>query len=449
MWGEHDTCRSWRCLDFTIGKGVVLAVSSSLMLSPDLPADAPVPAAVDAPLIRVQGLLDRLGQVEDPRDPRGVRYGLATLLAIGVCALSAAGHNSLTAIAEWVRRCEQRDLSRLGCPFNPFTGRYRVPDERTLRDAYARVDPAYLTAAGYGHLATLTRPGPPAALTPDGVGEREQRRAHRAPAGDPTRRGAIAVDGKCLRGAKRLDGSQVFVLSAVRHSDAVTLAARQIAAKTNEIGEFAPLLDQIADADLTDMVITADALHAQRAHAVYLVEQRQAHYLFTVKDNQPTLAAQLRALPWKQVPVLHRQSDRGHGRHEIREVQVVTVNDLLFPHARQVVRIRRRRRRPSTKTWSTEIVYAITDLPTHQARPEEIAAWAREHWTIENSVHWIRDVTFGEDASQIRTHNTPAVMAALRDIVRGAIRLAGWANTASARRAHTIPATTLALHGIP
>ncbi|NHW87710.1 ISAs1 family transposase, partial [Escherichia coli] len=86
------------------------------------------------------------------------------------------------------------------------------------------------------------------------------------------------------RGAKRPDGSRVFILSAVRHTDAVTLAAREITAKTNEIGEFAPLLDQIAAADLTDTVITADAMHAQRAHAVYLVQQRHAHYLFTVKD---------------------------------------------------------------------------------------------------------------------------------------------------------------------
>ncbi|MEU5943926.1 ISAs1 family transposase, partial [Micromonospora sp. NPDC047548] len=402
-------------------------MSSSLIAS-----TVGVAAVPPAPGSTTEGLLDRLAGVNDHRDPRGVRYALATLLAIGVCAMTAAGHNSLTAIAEWVRRCDQRELRRLGCPFNPFTGRYRVPDERTLRDAYGKVDPADLTAVGFGHVATLTRPEP-GALTPDGVTEREQRRAHHAAAGGATpRRAAIAVDGKCLRGAKRPDGSQVFILSAVRHTDAVTVAARQIDAKTNEIPEFAPLLDQITDTDLAGAVITADALHAQRAHAVYLVEQRHAHYLLTVKDNQPTLAAALRALPWKQVPVLHRQRGRGHGREEIREVQVVTVDDLLFPHARQVVRIRRRRRHLGTKKWTTEVVYAITDLPTHQARPEEIAAWARQHWTIENSVHWIRDVTFGEDASHTRTHHTPAVMAALRDIIRSTFRLTGWANTASA-----------------
>lgn len=404
-----------------------------------LPAGVPVES---------QGLLDRLGQVPDPRDPRGVRYPLATLLAIGVCAMSAAGHNSLTSVAEWVRRCDPRDLGRLGCPFNPLTGRYRVPDERTLRDAYSRVDPVALAAAGYGYLSALTR-ADPAAHTPDGLPEREQRRAAAGDPPPPPRRTAVAVDGKCLRAARRPDGSQVFVLSAVRHTDAVTLASREIAAKTNEISEFAPLLDQIGDTDLTDVVITVDALHAQRAHATYLVEQRHAHYLITVKDNQPTLAAQLRRLPWKQVPVLHRQTARGHGRDEIREVQVVTVNDLLFPHARQVVRIHRKRRRLGTKKWTSEVVYAITDLPTHQARPAEIAAWARGHWTIENSVHWIRDVTFDEDASQTRTRNAPAVMASLRDIIRSAFRLTGWANTASARRAHTTPPAVLALYGIP
>lgn len=422
--------------------------SSASGLAPVTCAD-PDASPADAQ-VEPEGLLDRLGQVPDPRDPRGVRYRLATLLAIGVCAMSAAGHNSLTSVAEWIRRCDPRDLGRLGCPFNPLTGRYRVPDERTLREAYSRVDPAALAAAGYGYLSNLTRPEP-AAWTPDGLSEREQRRAHHA-ADDPPppqRRTAIAVDGKCLRAARRPDGSQVFVLSAVRHADAVTLASREIAAKTNEISQFAPLLDQIGDADLTDTVITVDALHAQRAHASYLVEQRHAHYLITVKDNQPTLAAQLRRLPWKQVPVLHRQTTRGHGRHEIREVQVLTVDDLLFPHARQVVRIRRKRRRLGTKKWTSEVVYAITDLPTHQARPAEIAAWARGHWTIENSVHWIRDVTFDEDASQTRTRNAPAVMAALRDIIRSTFRLAGWANTASARRAHTTPTAVLTLYGIP
>jgi hypothetical protein len=230
------------------------------------------------------GLLDALARVPDPRDRRERRFQLATLLAVGVCAMTCAGHNSLVSIAEWARRCEQEVLARLGCPYDPFAGRYRAPGECTLRDAFARVDPAALTAAGFAHLAALAVV-PLAPVNPDGIFEREQRRAHRV-ARRNIRRRAIAVDGKCLRGAVRADGSKVFVLSAVRHDDALTAVLREIGAKTNEIPEFAPLLDQIADTDLTDAVVTVDALHAQTAHARYLVEQRQAP-LPAVHETQP------------------------------------------------------------------------------------------------------------------------------------------------------------------
>jgi hypothetical protein len=93
-------------------------------------------------------------------------------------------------------------------------------------------------------------------------------------------------------------------------------------------------------------------------------------------------------------------------------------------------------------------VYAITDLPAEQATPEEIATWAKEHWTVENTVHWSRDVTFHEDHCQVRTANAPAVLAAIRDLVRGALHLAGYANTATGRRGHIQPDQALALYRI-
>ncbi|WTF17104.1 transposase family protein [Streptomyces sp. NBC_01601] len=173
------------------------------------------------------GLLDALAKVPDPRNPRGVRFRLATLLAVGVCALTSAGHNSLTAIAEWARRCDQDVLARLGCPLDPFAGRFKAPGERTLRDVFARVDPAILTAAGFTRLTTL-QARPISATTPDGTVEREQRRVHRT-AQHETKPAAttsygLRRYGRCLRGAVRADGSRVFVLSAVRHHDALTAA---------------------------------------------------------------------------------------------------------------------------------------------------------------------------------------------------------------------------------
>jgi predicted transposase YbfD/YdcC len=409
------------------------------------------PSAAAEPVVPA-GLLEALAEVPDPRDPRGVRYSLATLLAIGICAMSAPDHNSLVAVGEWAARRDQRTLAVLGCPFDIMRGRFRCPDEKTLRDAYGKVDPGELTRAGYQRLATLARTAAtPHARTPEGLAEREQRRAHRAALLDPPpvrKRAVFAADGKCLRGARRADGSQLYVFSAVRHHDAVTVAAREVGAKTNEIPEFQPLMEQIDDADLQDAVVTLDALHAQREHARYLVDERGAHYLLSVKANQKNLAKQLKSLPWKQIPVLDRVEGHGHGREEIRELQVASVNGLLFPHARQVVRIRRRQRPLGAKKWKEEIVYAITDLTAEQASPEEIAIWARGHWIIENSVHWVRDVTFGEDARQIRTRNAPAVVATLGDIVRSTLRAAGWTNIASARRAHTDPHAILKLHGI-
>nr|WTB33817.1 ISAs1 family transposase [Streptomyces sp. NBC_00830]WTB35162.1 ISAs1 family transposase [Streptomyces sp. NBC_00830] len=434
-----------------------------MLVPPSSPIAVPARRPASAPDLsgagadgEVRRLIDELDGVSDPRSPLGLRYALPSLLALAVCAMTPTGHDSITAAAEWCQRAAPEELAAFGLPYDVLRGRFRVPSEKTLRRVLGLLDPAEVSAAGFAYLKPILAQAAsaPAARTPDGLIEREQRRAHhRAAENDrpAPRRRAYAVDGKCLRGARRPDGSRVFVLSIVRHGDGITLASREIGAKTNEIPEFAPLLDQLDDTDLTGAVITVDALHAQRAHAHYLVEQRGAHYLFTIKSNQRKLAAQLVGLPWKDIPHVHRDDHdprNAHGRREQRHVQIVTVNGLLFPHARQVLRITRKRRKAGVKRWSTETVYAITDLPAEQATASEITAWARGHWTVENTVHWCRDVTFNEDKSQVRAHNTPAVLAAIRDLIRGALKLAGHTNIAAARRAHTDPLRVLTLYGI-
>ena len=98
-----------------------------------------------------------------------------------------------------------------------------------------------------------------------------------------------------------------------------------------------------------------------------------AHYLITVKRNQPSLHAQLAALPWRQVPVAHQAREKGHGR-ERRTMKVTAVAaGLAFPHAAQAIQIVRRRRPPTGKKWSTETVYAVTSLTVIQARPADLA----------------------------------------------------------------------------
>src|SRR5450755_3928601 len=175
-------------------------------------------------------------------------------------------------------------------------------------------------------------------------------------------------------------------------------------------------------------------MHAQRGHATYL-HDRSAHYLLTVKRNQPGLHAQLRALPWKQIPAGHTQAGLAHGRIERRIVKAVTVTEgLLFPHAEQAIQITRKTRRPDSRKWRTETCYAVTSLPAPHAQPAQLAAWIRGHWKIENQLHWVRDVTFGEDLSQARTGTGPHVMASLRNLALSILRLAGHANIARALR---------------
>jgi predicted transposase YbfD/YdcC len=246
----------------------------------------------------------------------------------------------------------------------------------------------------------------------------------------------IAVDGKLLRGARLPDGRQVHLLSAYDTATGVVLAQVCITAKSNEIPAFAPLLEQVQAClgSLAGTIIVADALHAQVSHA-HAVAVRNGHLMVTVKANQPTLLHQLKQLPWAQVPVGHRTRSRGHGRRETRTVKAVTVRTpggLGFPHAQQAVRITRTRT-IGAKT-SRETAYLVVTLPAQDAQPVELSDWARKEWHIEDRLHWVRDVTFGEDAHQARIDNGPAVAAVLRNTAIGYHRSNGETNIARATR---------------
>ncbi|MDQ3764244.1 MAG: ISAs1 family transposase [Actinomycetota bacterium] len=129
------------------------------------------------------------------------------------------------------------------------------------------------------------------------------------------------MDGKAVRGAIQPDRRAVHLLAAMPQRFPAVLAQRDVAHRTNEITQVKPLLDPL---DLTGWAVTLDALHGQRETARYLVEDKGAAYVFTaIKDNQPTLFAQLDALPWTTVPIGHTMHDRGHRRQEMRTIQVL------------------------------------------------------------------------------------------------------------------------------
>jgi predicted transposase YbfD/YdcC len=321
-------------------------------------------------------------------------------LGLALCAV-VAGARSFTAIAEWAADADEQTRHVLG-----VTG--AVPSESTFRRTLQRLDAGAFDdlAGAWAQQATVPGPG--------------QRRL-------------IAVDGKTLRGSASGGDPGDHLLAALDHVHGAVLGQVEVGAKTNEIPMFPLLLDRI---DITGAVITADAMHAQRGHATYLAG-RSAHYLLTVKRNQPGLYAQLAALPWRQVPAAHDTRERGHGRDERRVMKVTAVAaGLAFPHGAQAIQIVRRRRIRGRKKWSRETVYAITSLTAVQASPAELAAIIRGHWAIEDRLHWVRDMDYDEDRSQVRTASGPRVMATLRNLALTILRLAGHASIAAALRHH-------------
>jgi predicted transposase YbfD/YdcC len=238
-------------------------------------------------------------------------------------------------------------------------------------------------------------------------------------------------DGKTLRGSGHGQENGRHLLAAFDHGHGVVLGQVEVGAKTNEIPLFPALLDRI---DITGAVITADALHAQRDHATYLA-RRGADYLLIVKRNQPGLHAQLAALPWRDVPVAYTKRERGHGRTERRTLKVTSVaKGLAFPHAAQAIQITRRRKVKGK--WSRETSYAVTSLTVTQATHAQLAAIVRGHWGIEDRLHWVRDLDWDEDRSQVRTATGPQIMASLRNLAISILRLSGAASIAAALRYH-------------
>jgi predicted transposase YbfD/YdcC len=177
--------------------------------------------------------------------------------------------------------------------------------------------------------------------------------------------------------------------------------------------------------DLDGAVVTFDALHTVRANLAWLVTDKKAHYIATVKRNQPLLHAQISTLPWRQVPVGASARETGHGRAETRILKAAHVSHLDFPGSRQAVKITRWRQDTATGKTTRQTVYAVTSLTSAHATAQDLARLVRERWSIE-AHHHVRDVTFGEDAATSRTGSGPANLATIRAAVIAALKDAGY-----------------------
>jgi len=216
------------------------------------------------PLEGQDGLIDLLRTIVDPRKPRGVRHPLVTVVAIAVCA-ALSGARGFQAVADWAQDLSRETLKRLG------SHRWTAPSEPTIRRVLRRLDADRLDAQiGQWLLAQCCREGL-----------------------------AISVDGKALRRAHDSGEAAPHLLSAILHQEGIVVAQREVGEKTNEIPELPRLLEPLP---LPGAVVTADALHTQQDTARYIVETKKADYLFTVKDNQPTLRQDIADLHLKAFP---------------------------------------------------------------------------------------------------------------------------------------------------
>jgi hypothetical protein len=216
------------------------------------------------PLQGEGGLIDLLATVVDPRQPRGVRHPVVTVVGIAVCA-ALSGARSFCAIAEWAQGLTREALKRLGAK------RRTPPSEPTIRRVLQGLDANALDAQiGQWVARQQLRPGV-----------------------------AVAVDGKSLRRSHDAGQRAPHLLSAILHQEAVVVAQMDVEEKTNEIPKLPALL---APLPLAGTVVTADALHTQKETARYLVEEKQADYLFIAKDNQPTLRQDIADLHLEATP---------------------------------------------------------------------------------------------------------------------------------------------------
>lgn len=363
-------------------------------------------------------LLEALKDIPDPRKARGKRYAWPFLLAL-ICGALACGQETPHAIAHWIKLHADEILEYLQPP------RDSMPSESTIRRVLRAIDVRVLEERLARFADSLAKKSTAAGTITTSTGETWQ---------------GQAVDGKELRGV-RAHGQRVYLLSLVQHGSGITLAQQAVEQESNEITAVPQLL---GGRDLSGTVTTMDALLTQRSLAQQILDQG-GHYFMIVKRNQPKLYDAIALLferpPWlrreqDQKYRAHRTVDKGHGRLETRTLEASNIlcDYLDWPGVGQVMRRRCKRVNLKTGEVSIQTTYGITSLPWSQVDAAQLEALWRAHWTIENRVHYVRDVTMGEDACQTRTGHAPQVLAALRNIILSLLRWKGWKNIADALR---------------
>jgi predicted transposase YbfD/YdcC len=355
-------------------------------------------------LFEVDSLYDYLSRLPDPRKAKGKIYVLAKALLMVILA-KFGGEDSLRGISDWLaeRQTELADWLKLDQP--------RTPSRPTITRLLAFIVNVKSLEQVLGEFAQ--------SLPYQGM------------------RVVLAMDGKTLRGTINLQNPRgVRLLAAYLPRQGFVLFQLQIGRRQNEIPVAAKLLKCL---DLRGKIVTADALLTQRKLCLQIVEA-QGEYVLKVKANQPQLYDDIQRL-FNDPPPQHdfqaaKSEVKANGRLEVR---TLTVSSLLhgysdWPHLVQVFKLVRRAVVLQTGEVSEEITYGVTSLTPEEATPNELLTIVRDHWGIENGLHYRRDMTLLEDRSRVRTGHAPQALAAINNLVLSLIARAGFSNARRARR---------------
>ena len=268
----------------------------------------------------------------------------------------------------------------------------------------------------------------------------------------PSNLEGASIDGKMLCGSSKQKAAEPHLLASLCHRLGLVLGQVGVAEKCNEITASADLIEMIV---LKGVVITGDAMFTQRQLARKVISGG-GDYLITVKANQPTLLEDIKQAftdQWwmsdtlRQAKTLDSYADRIEERNLKASTAMCGYSD--WPGLRQVLKMERKITNKRTEVSRYEEAYAITSLDENRASAEEMLKLWREHWHIENKLHYVRDVTFKEDKWQVRAGHIPQVMAALRNAAISLMRVTGATNIAAAcRRYAAQPGLALSAIGL-
>jgi predicted transposase YbfD/YdcC len=380
-------------------------------------------------VVDLDSLYAHLVRLHDRRHARGLRYALVTILGYIVLA-KLAGEDRLFGISQWVRYRQGALAEAL------HLEKRRAPCVNTYRTILGQV----IDIEEFEQV----------------VREFFAAQPH---AGQSI---VIALDGKTLRGT--IAAGQTYgrhLLAAYLPAEGWVLFQVEVASKENEISAAPRVLKCL---DLRGKIVTGDAMFAQRAVSLQIVEQG-GDYIWTVKDNQPVLRQDIALLFQPESTVkgfsqatkdfrTNQTLEKGHGREERR---VLTVSAELkhyldWPGAEQVFKLERHFKRTRDGQVTHEVVYGITSLTAQEAGPTRLLKLIRSHWGIEHGLHDRRDETLREDWCHLKQGSAPRAMAVINHLIVGLVLRLGYTNLAEARRyfdAHPQEAQRLVLLQLP